>query len=126
MENKVQTKKTKIRMKRPKNTKKMVSVRISSTSKEKASSFLVEANSKNFGRTIKFDELFDIAINLITAEHLKTLQGQSMTNKDRKEILRKKYMDLNGYISEDDFIGFMMTPQFQDFLKQQDILHLAA
>lgn len=126
MENKVQIKKTKVRMKRPKNTRKMVSVRISSGSKEKASSFLVEANSKAFGRTIKFDELFELAINLVTAEHLKTLQGQSMTNKDRKEILRKKYMELNGYISEDDFIGFMMTPQFQEFKAQMEGHALAA
>ncbi len=126
MENKVQIKKTKRSKKNPQSAEAMASVRIRSRSKAKAALLLDEANKKDYGRTVKFDELFDLAIELVTPEHLKVLQGQSMTNKDRKEILRKKYMELNGHISEDEFIGFMMTPQFQDFLNQQSGLNPAA
>ncbi len=36
------------------------------------------------------------------------------------DILRQKYIDLNGYISEDGFLGLTMTPQFQEFVKLQE------
>ena len=126
MENKTQIKKAKSNKKNSKAATDVVSVRIRSESKQKASVILDEANKKGFGRTVKFDELFDLAIDLINREHIELLQSRSMTNEDRKEELRQKYVALNGPISKDDFTGFMMTPQFQDFLREQENLKSAA
>lgn len=126
MENKLQIKKTKSNKKNSKAAADMASVRIRSESKQKASALLDEANKKEFGRTVKFDELFDLAIGLVNREHIELLQSRSMTNEDRKENLRQKYIAVNGPISKDEFTGFMMTPQFQDFLRQQENLKSAA
>ncbi len=49
-----------------------------------------------------------------------------MTNKGRMEMLRQKYIKMHGYISDDDFLGFTMTPQFQEFVSQQEALTPAA
>lgn len=109
-----------------KNTTKYCSVRIKAESKKAAKAWLEKANKKDFGRTVKFDELFDLAIGLVTSEHIELLQDRSMTNEDHKENLRQKYVALIGPISKDGFTGFMMTPQFQDFLRQQGSLKSAA
>jgi hypothetical protein len=111
---------------RVKTSTKCCSVRIKSDSKKAAKALLEKANKKDFGRTVKFDELFDLAIGLINSEHIELLQRRSMTNEDRKENLRQKYVALKGPISKDEFTGFMMTPQFQDFLRQQENLKSVA
>ena len=97
-----------------------VSIRVHSQSKEKASMLLNSANKKKFGRKIKLDDLIDLAIGLVTNEHLKMLQERSMTNEDRKELLRQKYIETRGPITRDEFTGFMLTNEFSDFMKQTD------
>jgi hypothetical protein len=118
MESKPQTSESKTALLKEKNGSKQVHVRVSLASKKIAIGLLGKANSKKFGRKIKFDALFDLALTLVTSEHLKVLQEQSMTNEDRKEILRQKYVEKYGSISKDDFTGFMMKPEYIDFLNQ--------
>lgn len=85
-----------------KNAAKFASVRISLESKKLASSILAKANTKKFGRKVKFDELIALAISLVTPEHIKVLQEKSMTNEDRKELLRQKYIEARGPITRDE------------------------
>ena len=96
------------------------SVRVSITSKKRADSLLLAINKKKLGRKVKFDDLFDLAIELVTDEHCKMLQERSLTHEDRKEILRQKYIAARGAISKDEFTGFMMTAAFPEFLKELD------
>lgn len=120
MENKNQTKIAKnTNSKNSKGVTKMASVRIRSESKKRAFSLLEQANRKVFGRKVKLDDLIDLAIGLVAKEHIETLQNRSMTNEDRKEDLRRKYVALHGPISKDEFTGFMMTPAFSAFLQEQ-------
>lgn len=95
-------------------------VRITTNSEKKADRLLTLANKKKVGRKVKLFELIELAVSLVTEEHLKMLQEQSMTNEDRKEVLRQKYIELRGQISKDEFTGFMMGPAFQEFLKEVD------
>lgn len=104
-----------------KNNVKHTSVRIKSESKNKAKSILLNANKKKHGRTIKLPDLIELAINLLTDEHIKVLQERSLSFEDRKEILRQNYIQKCGFISKDEFIGFMMQAEFQEFLKGQQI-----
>ena len=76
-------------------------------------------NKKEIGRKVRVDALLDLALNLVTAEHIKMLQDHSLTNEDRKEILRQQYVATRGPISKDEFTGFMMTAAFYEFLKEQ-------
>jgi len=75
---------------------------------------------------MKLDDIFELALTLVTDDHLKQLRQKAMTNKVRMEILRQKYIELHGYISEDDFLGLTMKPQFQEFLQQQEPMAPAA
>lgn len=102
------------------------SIRIKSDIKKTAKAFLNKVNSDNKGcRKMKIDDIFELALALVTDGHLKELRQKAMTNKGRMDVLRQKYIELNGYISEDGFLGLTMTPQFQDFVKQQEA-HLFA
>ena len=102
-----------------KKEKECCSVRVSARSKERADSLLAAINKKKYGRKVKFDDLFDLAIGLVADEHCKSLQEQSLTNEDRKEHLRQRYIETRGPISRDEFTGFMMTEEFQAFVAQQ-------
>lgn len=104
-----------------KNTVSRSSIRIKSDIKKAAKAFLNKVNSDNKGcRKMKIDDIFEMALALVTDAHLKELRQKAMTNKGRMDILRQKYIDLNGYISEDGFLGLTMTPQFQEFVKLQE------
>lgn len=104
-----------------KNTVSRCSIRIKSDIKKTAKALLNKVNSDNKGcRKMKIDDIFEMALALVTDTHLKELRQKAMTNKGRMEILRQKYIDLNGYISEDEFLGLTMTPQFQEFMKVQE------
>lgn len=83
-----------------KTTQKMKSIRISLENQKKAEKFLALANKKKIGRTIKFDQALGIALDLLTEEHAKRLQDQSLSNEDRKEILRQKWAEQYGPLSK--------------------------
>jgi hypothetical protein len=97
---------------------KSASVRVRLAAKERAALLLLAANKKRLGRKIKFEDMFELALGLVTEEHIKLLQDRSLTYEDRKEILRQKYISVHGAISKDDFTGFMMTAAFHEFLKE--------
>ncbi len=108
---------TKVAKTNLKTTQKMKSIRISLENQKKAEKFLNLANKKKIGRTVKFDQALSIALDLLTEDHAKVLQDQSLSNEDRKEILRQKWAELYGPISKDAFTGAMLTKDFSEFLK---------
>jgi len=92
------------------------SVRINFEIQKKAERILLLANKKKVGRRVKIDHLLSLALDLVSEEDIKKLQNQSLTNEDRKEILRLKWVALNGPISKDEFTGFMMTEEYFNFV----------
>lgn len=112
--------------KSPKVSNKMKSVRLNMDTFKKAISILEAANKKNLGRKIKIDPLLNKALDLVAENHIKELQTQSLTNSDRQEILRKKYSELFGSVTVEEFIGITMTPAYFDFLKEHgDVINVA-
>lgn len=112
---KSESKKSKVKSK---SDAKCASIRIRVGTKKAALAFRDQANNKAFGRSIKLDEVLELAVGKLTSEHVHELQEQSLTNEDRKELLRQKYIETRGPISRDEFTGFMMTDAFQEFLKE--------
>jgi len=102
------------------------SIRINLENQKKAKKLLNLANSKKAGRKVKFDQLLDLALELVKEEHIKILQTQTLKNEDRQEILRQKYIEMYGQISKDEFIGFTMTPAYVEFLNAQVFSQLPA
>ena len=96
------------------------SVRIRTSSKERATALLLACNKKKSGRKVKFDEMFELAIGLVMDEHVKALQERSLTNEDRMEILRQRYIETRGPISKDQWLGFVMTAEFSVFQGEQN------
>ena len=96
--------------------KKEKSVRINFEIQKKAERILLLANKKKVGRRVKINHLLSLALDLVSEQEIKKLQNQSLTNEDRKEILRQKWVALNGPISKDEFTGFMMTEEYFNFV----------
>jgi hypothetical protein len=103
-----------------------VSIRVSSETRKLAEGILKTANEKETGRKIKLDEVLQTGLALVQQEHIKTLQENSLTNEDRKEILRQRYISIRGPISKDEFTGFMMTAEFAEFLVEQNKIQVVA
>ncbi|MGE3680268.1 MAG: hypothetical protein AB7G93_00990 [Bdellovibrionales bacterium] len=97
---------------------KMKSKRLSLEILNKADRALRLANQKSAGRKIKLDELLGFALDLVNEDHIKKLQDRSLKNSDRQEILRKKYSELYGPVSPEEFIGVTMTSAYFEFLKE--------
>ena len=102
-----------------KSNQKPKSIRINPEVQKKAERLLLSANKKKAGRKIKVDHLLSLALDLVSDEHIKKLQDQSLSNEDRKEQLRQRYIEFRGPISRDEFTGFMLTKEFSGFLVEQ-------
>lgn len=118
MEEMNQTAKAEIEKTNIKNNSKPKLKRDSKTFTSRAKEILLEANKKTIGRKIKKHELLNFALSILKPEHIKMLQEQSLTNEDRMEQLRQKYIKIHGPISKRDFLGFTMTVEYLGFLKQ--------
>jgi hypothetical protein len=103
-----------------KSVAKSASVRVHQEAKARAALLLLAANKKKAGRKIKFEDLFELALGLVTDEHLKLLQDRSLTFEDRKELLRQQYIASRGQISRDSFLGFLMSADFVTFQAEQN------
>lgn len=126
MENKAQKTEVKIIKKSTKSAASYASIRIPLELKKNAKKWRDVANRNKTGRKIKLHEILTIGVDLISEENIKDLQEKSLTHRERLEILRQKYIGQYGPISEDDFIGFTMTAEYQDFLSQQGYLKTVA
>lgn len=99
-----------------KETKNPQSVRLSSEAKRKLDRIMSAANKKKFGRKVMGDKVINLALDLLQESHIQMLQEQSMSNEDRKELLRQRYIEKRGNISKDEFTGFMMSAEFPAFI----------
>ena len=111
--------KTKVSKVRNQNEAKRTTIRVRETTKVCALAKLKEINRKDFGRALKLDDLFDLAVCRLTEEDVKTLREKSLSNEDRREILRQNYIAKRGPISKDAFLGLILSPDFQSFLGEQ-------
>lgn len=112
--------------KKSSNSKKQFkSIRLSAETIKKAAPFIEMANRENElsntkkkRRKIKIDQILQIGLELITEDHIKVLQRKCLTNSDRQEILWKKYCEVYGTVSIEEYIGFTQTLAYADFLKE--------
>ena len=109
-----------------KTNQKLKSIRVSLENKKRSEQLRNLANKKRFGRKVKIDQVLSLALDLVTEDHLKMLQDQSLSHEDRKELLRQKYIEERGPISKDVFTGFTLTAEFQIFLNGQTSTQMGA
>lgn len=95
------------------------SVRISVATSEKAERWIELANEKKAGSKIKLDQILNLAMDLLTPEHIKKLQTDSLKGSDLQELMRQKYIKQFGNISKEDYIAFTTTSAYAEFLVSQ-------
>lgn len=79
-----------------------------------------KANQKEIGQKIKTDDIIFLGLKAVTDRSIKKLQSSSLTNEDKKNYLFQKYLKENPNATIDEFTGFMMSANFQKFLKQHN------
>ena len=109
----MESKSTKPNSKKP---QKLKSLRLTLENQKKAEKILALLNKKSHGRNIKINPVLSIALELLTDEHFKKLQDQSLTSEERTELLRQKWIELHGQISKKKFKDIQMTKEYCDFL----------
>ena len=70
---------------------------------------LVKLNKKDFGRRVRPDDLISFAISLIEPKHIQALQEKSFSNADRLDRDYRSYIQKNGTISRDEFLGKILS-----------------
>ena len=93
-------------------------VRVREEMKTRAHLKLKEINNKDRGRKLKLDEVLSFALERLTDSDIQVLRERSLSNADRKESLRQKYIETYGAITIDEFEGFTMTAAYFEFLKE--------
>ncbi len=88
-------------------------IRLTQGTQKKLTQLLGKANKKNFGKRIKADQLILLALGLISENHIKSLQENSLSNADKLEMKFKEYIKKNGSISKDDFLGKLLEESIQ-------------
>ena len=86
-------------------------VRVKKTVKKTINGFLNKVNRKKFGRKVRDEAVIELAVSLLNDSHIKELQEKSLTNKDRLEIKYQEFIKVNGNISKDEFIGYLLSPE---------------
>ena len=84
------------------------SLRVLRETKKRILSELASINKKEFGKPVTPDQYVALAMSLVRPEHLKQLQEQSLTAKDRFEQRYKEYCSQNGKISRDEFLATLL------------------
>lgn len=98
-------------VKKPKSPKKSASsIRVRPDTRKKLILELSKANKKDFGRRIKPDDLISLGLSLIEPEHIKGLQEKSLSNADRLDRDYRLYVQKNGPISKDEYLGLLLSP----------------
>lgn len=105
-----------------KNQAKNKSVRLKTETIEKGERWADIANEKKAGSKIKLDQVINLALGLLTSEHIKKLQADSLKGSDLQEIMRQKYIKQFGDISKEDYLAFTTTSAYAEFLVSQSSL----
>ncbi len=83
-------------------------IRISSETRKKLQNRIREINEKDFGKTVRADELISLALDLVRDEHIERLQQTSLSNFERMERDYKAYVAKHGPVSKDEYLGLLL------------------
>jgi hypothetical protein len=73
-----------------------------------------KANKKERGRKIRDGEILALGLKLIKDEHIKQLQEESLSEKDRLAEAYEKYQKNHGKLSMDQFIGKLLKGEINE------------
>ena len=83
-------------------------IRIKEETKIKLEQLLRQANKDRAGRRIKVDDVLCFSLGLIVDEHIEAIRNNTLTNKDRMELLYLKISKEKRGITRDEFFGMLL------------------
>lgn len=88
-------------------------IRVKLQTKSKLDALVKRANKGHSGRRVKPDDLICFALDLLSDDGLKEICNNTLTNKDRLELLFQQASKGNRSMSRDDFIGLLLEGKCQ-------------
>ena len=84
-------------------------IRIRTNTKLKLEQLLRQVNKDRRGRRVKADDLISYSLDLLTDQHLASICDETLTNKDRLELLFSKLSKDQRGLTRDDFFGMLLA-----------------
>jgi hypothetical protein len=83
-------------------------VRIKLRTRSKLDNLLRQANKDRIGRRVRVDDLLWFSLGLITDQHLAEISANTMSNKDRLEMLYRRLSKERRGLSKEQFFGMLL------------------
>ena len=83
-------------------------VRVSPKTRGKLDQLLRQANKDRMGRRVKPDDVMAFALGLVTDEHLTVICNQTLSNKDRMEVLFRRMTKERRGLTREEFFGLLL------------------
>ena len=96
------------------------SLRVRKETRKRVVADLAKVNRKDFGKKIRTDQYIELAISLVTPEHLVQLQEGSLSNVDRFERDYKAYVAKHGSISKDEYLGKRLSGEIGQVTEEKN------
>ena len=94
-------------------------VRVSQPTKKIERNLITEANAMTkFGHKVTSEDLYSLALGLVTTKHLKELKLSKITGDDYDDMLLSKFKSTKLGSTSSDFRNFQRTPDWSKFLKE--------
>jgi len=84
------------------------SLRVKAETRKRIVAELAKVNRKSFGRRVRVDQLLNMLLSLVKAEHIQKLQEDSLSNSDRLEMKYREHIKKHGAVSKDEFLGLLL------------------
>jgi len=89
-------------------------VRVSPKTRGKLDQLLRQANKDRLGRRVKPDDIMAFALGLVTDEHLAMICNQTLSNKDRMEVLFRRIAKERRGLNREEFFGLLLDGKLTD------------
>jgi hypothetical protein len=93
---------------KPKETGSSAPIRVKQRTKAKLEQLLKQTNKDRIGRRIKADDLIWCGLALINDVHIAEIRDNSLSNKDRMELLFQQFLQSRRGATREDFLGELL------------------
>jgi hypothetical protein len=95
-------------MQKRKGTASSAPIRVKQRTKAKLEQLLKQTNKDRVGRRIKADDLIWCGLALINDAHIAEIRDNSLSNKDRMELLFQQFLQSRRGATREDFLGELL------------------
>jgi hypothetical protein len=99
--------------KKPTTSSNTVPIRLKKSTLRSLKAILNTCNRKAYGKRVKADDVIAAALELVTENHIESIQRRTYTSQDQLDIEHKKYCSVNGAISKDEFLKLVLQSALQ-------------